>query len=172
MDGGAHIGGPAGHPLPHGPVDDLGAADDGDVAAFAWALTIKGVPQDIAAAIIGWHLGPVGFLIAVNTLLLLFGIFLEPMPGVMILVPILAPIATALGIDPVQFAIIVCYNLTLGMISPPVGSLLTVVSMTAKVNMSALIRELNPFLLMHLIVLTLLTFVPALSTALPKLFGL
>jgi len=140
--------------------------------AFAWVLTIKGVPQDIAATIIGWHLGPIAFLIVVNILLLLFGIFLEPMPGVMILVPILAPIATALGISPVQFAIIVCYNLTLGMISPPVGSLLTVVSMTAKVSMSALTRELTPFLVMHLIILALLTFVPALSTAVPALFGL
>lgn len=135
--------------------------------AFAWVLTIKGIPQDIAATIIAWDLGPIAFLIIVNVLLLLFGIFLEPMPGVMILVPILAPIATGLGVDPIQFGVIVCYNLTLGMISPPVGSLLSVVSMTAKVDLAALVKELTPFLFMHMIVLALLTFVPPLSTWLP-----
>lgn len=137
--------------------------------AFAWVLTIKGIPQDLAATIIAWDLGPVAFLVIVNILLLLFGIFLEPMPGVLILIPILAPIATGLGIDPVHFGVIVCYNLTLGMISPPVGSLLSVVSMTAKVDLPALVRELTPFLVMHLIVLMLLTFVPAFSTTLPVL---
>jgi tripartite ATP-independent transporter DctM subunit len=137
--------------------------------AFAWVLTIKGIPQDLAATIIAWDLGPVAFLVIVNMLLLLFGIFLEPMPGVLILIPILAPIATGLGIDPVHFGVIVCYNLTLGMISPPVGSLLSVVSMTAKVDLPALVRELTPFLVMHLIVLMLLTFVPAFSTTLPVL---
>lgn len=135
--------------------------------AFAWVLTIKGIPQDLAATIIAWDLGPVAFLIIVNVLLLAFGIFLEPMPGVMILVPILAPIASGLGIDPVQFGVIVCYNLTLGMISPPVGSLLSVVSMTAKVDLPALVKELTPFLVMHLVVLMSLTFIPSLSTWLP-----
>ncbi|BCH34012.1 membrane protein [Mesorhizobium sp. L-8-10] len=137
--------------------------------AFAWVLTIKGIPQDLAATIIAWDLGPVAFLVIVNILLLMFGIFLEPMPGVLILIPILAPIASGLGIDPVHFGVIVCYNLTLGMISPPVGSLLSVVSMTAKVDLPALVRELTPFLVMHLIVLMLLTFVPAFSTTLPAL---
>ncbi len=139
--------------------------------AFAWVLTIESVPQNITATIIAWDLGPIAFLIAVNILLLLFGIFLEPLPGVMILVPILAPIATGLGVDPVHFAVIVCYNLTLGMISPPIGSLLSVVSMTAKVDLPALVRELTPFLIMHLFVLALLTFVPALSTWLPRVSG-
>jgi tripartite ATP-independent transporter DctM subunit len=139
--------------------------------AFSWVLTIESVPQNMTAMIIAWDLGPIGFLIIVNILLLLFGIFLEPLPGVMILVPILAPIAVGLGIDPVHFAIIVCYNLTLGMISPPVGSLLSVVSMTAKVDLPSLVKELTPFLLMHLVVLALLTFVPSLSTWLPRLSG-
>ena len=138
--------------------------------AFAWVLTIKGIPQDLAATIIAWDLGPMAFLIIVNILLLAFGIFLEPMPGVMILVPILAPIASGLGIDPVQFGVIVCYNLTLGMISPPVGSLLSVVSMTAKVDLPSLVRELAPFLITHLVVLAALTFIPSLSTWLPHLF--
>ena len=72
--------------------------------AFAWVLTIESVPQTLAAAIVAMELSPIVFLIAVNVLLLLFGIFMEPLPGVMVLVPILAPIATTLGIDPIHFA--------------------------------------------------------------------
>lgn len=139
--------------------------------AFAWILTVEGIPQQLAETVIGWNLGPIGFLLAVNILLLLFGIFLEPLPGVMILVPILAPISASLGIDPVHFAMVVIVNLTLGMITPPVGSLLFVVSSTVKVRVSELTRELTPFLLAHLVVLALLTFVPGLSTWLPHALG-
>lgn len=140
-------------------------------SAFAWVLTIEGVPQDLAQAIIGWDLSPVTFLIAVNILLLLFGIFMEPLPGVTILVPILAPIAAALGIDPIHFAMVVIVNLTLGMITPPVGGLLFVTSVATKVPLMALTRELPPFLWAHLVVLLLLTFVPAISTWLPHALG-
>ncbi len=143
----------------------------GASAAFAWILTIERVPQTLAETIVGWDLDPLMFLLAVNVLLLLFGIFLEPLPGVMILVPILAPIAASLGIDPVHFAIVVIVNLTLGMITPPVGGLLFVTSVTVKVGMTALIRELPPFLVAHLVVLVLLTFFPALSTWLPYVLG-
>jgi len=139
--------------------------------AFAWVLTINGVPQQLAELIISWNLSPIGFLIAVNIFLLLFGIFMEPLPGVMILVPILAPISAALGIDPTHFAMIVIVNLTLGMITPPVGGLLFVTSVATKVPLSALTRELPPFLLAHFIVLMLLTFVPAISTWLPHALG-
>ena len=140
-------------------------------AAFAWVLTIEGTPQMLADMIVHWDLGPIGFLMAVNVLLLLFGIFMEPLPGVMILVPILAPIAHALGIDPVHFGIIVIYNLTLGMITPPVGSLLFVVCSSAKVTLTDLTRELYPFLVAHLVILVALTLLPSLSVGLPHLLG-
>lgn len=140
-------------------------------SAFAWVLTIEGVPQDLAQTIIGWNLSPMAFLLAVNILLLVFGIFMEPLPGVTILVPILAPIAAALGIDPIHFAMVVIVNLTLGMITPPVGSLLFVTSVATKVPLVALTRELPPFLWAHLAVLIALTFVPAISTWLPHALG-
>ena len=140
-------------------------------AAFAWVLTVEGVPQQLAQTIVGWNLSPVTFLIAVNVLLLLFGIFMEPLPGVMILVPILAPISAALGIDPIHFAMVVIVNLTLGMITPPVGGLLFVTSVATKVPLKDLTHELPWFLLAHLIVLILLTFVPAISTWLPHVLG-
>ncbi|MET0334569.1 MAG: TRAP transporter large permease [Rhizobacter sp.] len=140
-------------------------------SAFAWVLTVEGYPQFLAETIVKWNLSPVMFLVAVNILLLLFGIFMEPLPGVMILVPILAPISAALGIDPIHFAMVVIVNLTLGMITPPVGGLLFVTSVATKVPMSALVRELPLFLWAHLVVLVLLTFVPSISTWLPHALG-
>jgi tripartite ATP-independent transporter DctM subunit len=89
--------------------------------AFAWVLTVSRVPQELTAWIVGMNLSPLAFLFAVNVLLLVFGIFIEPLPGVVVLVPILAPIAHALGINDLQFGIIVIVNLTMGMITPPVG---------------------------------------------------
>jgi tripartite ATP-independent transporter DctM subunit len=115
-------------------------------ACFAWVLTIAQVPQSLARWIIGLGLDPLTFLIAVNVLLLLFGIFIEPLPGVMILVPILAPMAAALGIDPVHFAIVVIVNLTMGMITPPVGGLLFVTALVARIPVSGVIRELWPMM--------------------------
>jgi len=140
-------------------------------AAFAWVLTVEGVPQQVSQTIVEWNLSPVAFLIVVNVLLLVFGIFMEPLPGVMILVPILAPVALALGIDPTHFAMVVIVNLTLGMITPPVGGLLFVTAVATRVSMADLTRELPPFLLAHFVVLVLLTFVPELSTWLPHTLG-
>ena len=112
--------------------------------AFAWVLNIAQVPQVLTAWIGTLGLGPIAFLVAINVFLLIFGIFIEPLPGVLILVPILAPMAAALGIDATHFAIVVIVNLTLGMITPPVGTLLFVTGMVAKVTPSQLNREIWP----------------------------
>lgn len=143
----------------------------GAARAFAWVLVIEGVPQFLAETIIAWELSPILFLLAVNVLLLLFGLFMDPLPGVMILVPILAPISHALGLAPDHFAIVVIVNLTLGLTTPPVGSLIFVVSSAVNLKPAALIREMPPFFLANLVVLMLLTFVPALSTWLPSISG-
>jgi tripartite ATP-independent transporter DctM subunit len=140
-------------------------------AAFAWVLTVSRIPQHLTEWIVGMHLAPLAFLFAVNVLLLIFGIFIEPLPGIVVLVPILAPIAHALGIDDLQFGIIVIVNLTMGMITPPVGGLLFVTSIVARVPLAALVRELWPFLWAQLVVLALLTLFPVLSSGLPNLFG-
>lgn len=143
----------------------------GAARAFAWILIIEGLPQFLAETIISWDLSPIVFLLAVNVLLLIFGLFMDPLPGVMILVPILAPISLALGIDPNHFAIIVIVNLTLGLTTPPVGSLIFVVSSTMKIKPSALIKEMPPFFLALATALLLITFIPVLSTWLPKISG-
>lgn len=140
-------------------------------ASFAWVMTIEGLPQKLAEWMVAQHFTPAVFLLVVNIFLLLFGIFIEPLPGVMVLVPILAPVAQQLGIDPVHFAMIVILNLTLGMVTPPVGGLLFVTSNVSRVPLSALVRELKPFLWVHLAILMTITFVPALSTWLPHAMG-
>jgi C4-dicarboxylate transporter, DctM subunit len=140
-------------------------------AAFTWLLTIEGVPQASAEWIGKLQLAPWQFLILLNVILLLVGIFIEPMPAVMVMVPVIAPIAAKLGIDPIHLAMIVIYNLTLGMITPPVGGLLFVTCNVAKVPLSELTKELKPFLIAHFFVLVLLTAWPGLSTWLPRNFG-
>jgi C4-dicarboxylate transporter, DctM subunit len=140
-------------------------------AAFAWVLTISRVPQELTAWIVAMQLSPLAFLFAVNVLLLLFGIFIEPLPGVVVLVPILAPIAHALGINDLQFGIVVIVNLTMGMITPPVGGLLFVTSVVARVPLTTLVGELWPFLWAQIAVLALLSLVPQISTSLPAAFG-
>jgi tripartite ATP-independent transporter DctM subunit len=140
-------------------------------AAFAWVLTVSRVPQQMTEWIVAMQLSPLAFFFAVNVLLLIFGIFIEPLPGIVVLVPILAPIAHALGINDLQFGIVVIVNLTMGMITPPVGGLLFVTSIVAKVPLARLVRELWPFLWAQLGVLALLTLVPALSAWLPGAFG-
>jgi tripartite ATP-independent transporter DctM subunit len=140
-------------------------------AVFAWVLTVGQIPQQMAAWIAGMALSPIELLIAINVLLLLVGIFIEPLPGVMIMVPILAPLADAAGLNPLHFAIVVIVNLTLGMVTPPVGGLLFVTSAVSGVRMGPMVREMVPMLFALFTVLMLLTFVPLFSTWLPGVLG-
>lgn len=140
-------------------------------AAFAWVLTVSRVPQNLSEWVVGMQLSPLAFMFAVNVLLLLFGIFIEPLPGILVLVPILAPLAHALGINDLQFGIVVIVNLTMGMITPPVGGLLFVTTIVAKVPLSGMIRELWIFLWAQLACLALLSTVPWISLVLPNVFG-
>lgn len=136
--------------------------------AFAWIIIIEGIPQTLASFIVDLNLSPIVFLLAVNLLLIVFGLFMDPLPGVLILVPILSPIAHTLGIDPIHFAIVVIFNLTLGLVTPPVGALLFVVSSVVKIKPVDIVREMPPFLIAHLAILLILTFVPQISTWLPS----
>jgi tripartite ATP-independent transporter DctM subunit len=140
-------------------------------AAFAWVLTVSRIPQQMTELIVAANLSPLAFLFAVNVLLLVFGIFIEPLPGVVVLVPILAPIAHALGINDLQFAIVVIVNLTMGMLTPPVGGLLFVTSVVARVPLTKMVAELWPFLWAQIGVLAMLSLLPQISTLLPAAFG-
>lgn len=139
--------------------------------AFAWVLVIERIPQDAAQYIVDMNLSPIAFLLVVNLALLIFGCFMDPLPGVMILVPILAPIAHSMGIDPTHFAILVIVNLTMGLVTPPVGSLLFVVSSVGRVPVAQILKEMPIFMAANLLILILLSFLPAITTFLPRLSG-
>lgn len=138
---------------------------------FAWVLTIGQLPQQVAQWLAAFGLQPLALLLLINVFLLLAGIFIEPLPGVMIFVPILAPIALAAGINPLHFGIVTIINLTIGMITPPVGALLFVTSVVTGVRMDKMNRDLLPMLGVLVGVLLLLVLFPALITWLPGAFG-
>ncbi|MBE3637019.1 TRAP transporter large permease [Mangrovicoccus algicola] len=130
-------------------------------------LTDEQVPQHIAEAMLGAGLGPVTFLIMVNVILLVGGQFMEPSGLLVIVAPLVFPIAIELGIDPIHLGIIMVVNMEIGMITPPVGLNLFVTSGVAGMPMMAVVRAALPFLAVLFVFLILVTYVPALSTWLP-----
>ena len=136
---------------------------------FAHVLTTERIPQAIAETIVSWGMEPWQFLIVVNILLLIAGNFMEPTGIILILAPILFPIATELGIDPVHLGIIMTVNLEIGMVTPPVGLNLFVTSGITGMSIMQVVRAALPWLMVLLVFLVLVTYVPAISMFLPNL---
>ncbi len=137
---------------------------------FAHVLTTERIPQMIAETIIGIGMEPWQFLIVVNVLLLVAGMFMEPTGIILILAPILFPIATRMGIDPVHLGIIMVVNLEIGMVTPPVGLNLFVTSGITGMSVGEVVKAALPWTLLLLSFLILITYVPWISLALPNLF--
>jgi len=138
---------------------------------FAFVLTTEQIPQIASEWIVGLGLPPWGFLIVVNILLLVFGNFMEPTSVVLILTPIIFPIATQLGIDPVHLGVIMVLNMQIGLVTPPVGLNLFVTASVAKMSMEEVIHAALPWLMVLLSVLIIITYVPAVSLIVPNLLG-
>jgi C4-dicarboxylate transporter DctM subunit len=134
---------------------------------FAHVLTTEQIPQTIATSIVEAQLQPWVFLIVVNVLLLIAGCFMEPTGIILILAPILFPIAMQLGIDPVHFGIVMVVNLEIGMVTPPVGLNLFVMAGISKMPLTQVVRASTPWLLVLFAFLILVTYVPWISTVLP-----
>ena len=133
-------------------------------------LTDEQIPQHIAGAMLDAGLGPVTFLIIVNVILLIGGQFMEPSGLIVIVAPLVFPIAIQLGIDPIHLGIIMVVNMEIGMITPPVGLNLFVTSGVAQMPMMAVVRAALPFLGVLFIFLIMITYIPAISTFLPTYF--
>lgn len=133
-------------------------------------LTDEQVPQHVANAMLSAGFGPVMFLIIVNLILLIGGQFMEPSGLLVIVAPLVFPIALELGIDPIHLGIIMVVNMEIGMITPPVGLNLFVTSGVAKMPMMQVVRAALPFLGVLFIFLILITYVPWISTFLPNMF--
>ncbi len=139
---------------------------------FSFILTNEQIPQSIAQWLLDSGIGVIGFLIAVNVLLLLMGNFMEPSSIILITAPILFPIAMKLGIDPIHFGVMITVNMEIGMITPPVGLNLYVASGISKMGLTECTKAVWPWLLTMLIFLLLITYVPAISTWLPRTLGM
>lgn len=138
---------------------------------FAFVLTTEQVPQAASAWIIDLGLPPWGFLLAINVLMLIAGNFMEPTSILLILAPIVFPIALELGIDPVHLGILMTVNMEIGLVTPPVGLNLFVTAGVAGLPMTSVIRASAPWLLVLVSFLIVITYVPAVSLVLPEWLG-
>ena len=139
---------------------------------FSFLMTSEQIPQAMADAMIGTGVGVIGFLLIANVLLLAAGNFMEPSSIVLILAPILFPIAIKLGIDPVHFGILMVVNMEVGMCHPPVGLNLYVASGITKMGITELTIATWPWLLTMLVFLVLVTYWPTMSLFLPRALGM
>ena len=139
---------------------------------FSFLMTNENIPQLLAEWLLDKGLGPIAFLLAVNVLLLVAGNFMEPSSIVLIMAPILFPVAVKLGIDPVHFGILIVVNMEVGMCHPPVGLNLYVASGITKMGITELTIAVWPWLLSMLCFLGLVTYWPTLSLWLPRTLGM
>jgi len=138
---------------------------------LAWILTVMQLPQRMAAYFLSYANTTFLFLLFSNILLLITGCLLDLTAGLIIMVPILSPVATLLGINPLHFGMVVVLNLCIGLITPPVGMVLFVTSNVAKISLGRIFKAIMPFVVVEILVLFLITYVPVLTTFVPKLFN-
>jgi C4-dicarboxylate transporter DctM subunit len=139
---------------------------------FSFLMTHENIPQAMADWMVGTGLGVIGFLLIVNVLLLLAGNVMEPSSIVLIMAPILFPVAMKLGIDPIHFGILIVVNMEVGMCHPPVGLNLYVASGITRMGITELTIAVWPWLLTMLVFLMLVTYIPIISLWLPRMLGM
>ncbi len=135
----------------------------GSAALFAYLLTLNQIPQSFGRYIVSITGGPIGFLLLANILLLVAGMFMEAIALIIILVPILAPIAVQFGIDPIHFGMVMIVNICIGMVTPPVGVNLFIACQIADVKLEKLLRPLSIFLVVLILDVLLISYIPWLS---------
>lgn len=135
---------------------------------LGWVLTFERLPQLIAQWMIDISQGPLTFLLLVNILLIILGMFIEGIAIIIILTPILVPILPQLGIDPVHFGVIICLNVVIGMLTPPVGSGIFLACSLAKVKFEDFVKSAFPFVVASIVVLLLITYFPQIVLWIPS----
>ncbi len=138
---------------------------------FNYVVTVENIPNALKAFMAGYHLSPLAFLLIVNVILLVLGCLLEGTTILLVVVPVFIPTAQSLGIDLVHFGIVAVVNIMIGLITPPYGLLLFVMTSISGVPMRDIVRETLPFLFAMLATLVLITLVPETVLWLPRLFG-
>ena len=145
----------------------------GTSMALSWIMAYEDIPQTVSSGLLSLSDNPIIILILINLVLLAVGTFMDMTPAVLIFTPIFLPVVTSqLGIDPIQFGIILVLNLSVGICTPPVGTLLFVGCSVSKLKIEQVIKPMIPFYIAMVVGLLLVTFIPELSLWLPKVFGL
>lgn len=139
---------------------------------MSWAMAFTGIPDMVANAVLSITDNRFLILLLINIILLFVGTFMDPTPAILIFTPIFLPICTSLGMSAVQFGIVLCYNLSVGTITPPVGTILFTGCKVGNVTIESVIGHLLPYFGIIIIGLLLVTYIPALSMALPMALGL
>ena len=142
------------------------------VAAFGHVAALERVPQAISGFVTELGLGPLQYLFLINVFFIIMGMILDIPVAIALLVPLLAPIALENGADPIHLGVVICFNLCIGLITPPLGGCLLIVSAVTGVNYWKLARTILPFILVEIAVLGVLILIPDLSLALPRALGL
>lgn len=140
-------------------------------AVFAWAIGVEQIPQQLSAFMLGITDSPYVMLLIINVILIIVGMWMETSAAVLLFAPILAPIAVAMGVHPVHFAVVMIVNLTIGLITPPVGVVLYATSNVGKLKFEQVVKSAMPLILLAVVILLLVTFIPELSLFLPRLLG-
>jgi C4-dicarboxylate transporter, DctM subunit len=138
----------------------------GATGALSWLITVEQIPANLAAAILEISSNKYVFLLLLNVALILVGIFLEPLPALILTAPLFIPTAKAFGIDPVHLGLVMVFNLVIGLYTPPVGGTLFVAARIARVGMLAISRELVPMFVIALLVLFAVTYIEVIPMAL------
>jgi len=143
----------------------------GTSMGMSWVMSSANIPQTISATLLELSSNPIVLLLIINLILLVVGTFMDMTPAVLIFTPIFLPVVKSFGMDPIHFGIVIIFNLCIGLCTPPVGTALFVGCGVANTTIAKVWRPLIPFFAAMLIVLLLVTYVPALSLYLPKLLG-
>jgi C4-dicarboxylate transporter DctM subunit len=138
----------------------------GATGALSWLITVEQIPAQLAASILEISSSKYVFLALLNVALILVGIFLEPLPALILTAPLFIPTAKAFGVDPVHLGLIMVFNLVIGLYTPPVGGTLFVAAKIARVGMIAISRELIPMFAIAILVLIAVTYIEAIPMAL------
>ena len=138
---------------------------------FNYVVTRENIPVTVSQILVAMDLSPMGFLLMVNVILLILGALLEGGTILLVIVPILIPTAKLLGIDMVHFGLVVTVNLMIGLITPPYGLLLFIISAISGAPLRVIIRDTTPFIAAMLVALAIITFVPDTVLWLPRTMG-
>ena len=142
------------------------------ISTFSYLAALLQWPQAIMAVIESWGLGPLQYLMLINVIFLIAGMVMDVKAAVALFAPIFVPVALAMGIDPVHLGIVICFNITIGLLSPPLGGVLLILATTVKMDYWKLVGATFPFFIAEVALLIVLTFFPDLTLALPRLLGL